>query len=875
MTPMVRAAPTPRRTVRSRPTGEAEPLRQLEVLHEISLELLQNRDVETLTAQVLEAAIELVGGNGGGLYLRRDDGWLELMAAINPMTSTVGSVVPPGDGASGWVMEHQEPLLLNDYLAWPNHSARFRNKPNRSLISVPLLIDAEARGVLSVSCEGRTDAFTHDHLRVLERLAAMVSVALENARLFEALSQARGDAETRSRSLETLNQTTLELMRSREPEHLIDRVLEAARGLVGAQTCMFWRVTTDGTGLEVVQATDHAGGVIGAQAKLGQGLVGRVAESGQPMIVNDYPNWADRNPRFEAYSDSVAAVPIGRGRPFLGVLLLSNVQGGFKQTDLDLLGRLAALVTVSLENAHLYEVTRRAEAQTRRRAELLEALHETSLEMTAQLEPEQLLHAILERAVALLGGDAGGVYLRDDLRTDADTIRLGAAIGTEMRSRLKLGKGVSGRVVKMGKSMLVSDYQTYQGRVRSAKSTWRSVASAPLRRGETILGVLSVADTRTPDRFSPDDLNVLERLAALAGIALENARLYESERRSARDERLRSQVSAAVARLRSVSQLCAAVMRELSLVLGYRHVSFYLMQDGELHLQSQIGYETPFLVMTLEMGVNGRVARTAQAALVENGRNDPDFLAASEELQSQVCAPLMGRDGVLGTISVESDGNPPLGSQDLEMLTAVAATVSVALENALLHEDAKRRAAELDWLKREAEYAARHDALTGLPNRRAFEADILAAFKRSQLLNQPFTLGAIDLVGFKAVNDHFGHDTGDTALRRVAAELMASKVAAYRVGGDEFALLIHADHARALETARQIVTAISAIDVGHDLHVALNIGLAEYPTDAADLDRLQSLADNHMYLAKRAGRAVLERHELDTPPAARRRESDH
>jgi diguanylate cyclase (GGDEF)-like protein len=871
MAEMIRPAPTPRRTVRSRPSGEAERLRQLEVLHEVSLALVQHRDAETLMRQAVAAAVELVGGDSGGLYWRRDDGWLELMAAINPTTSKVGSVVPPGDGASGWVMEHTEPLLLNDYLAWPNHSARFRNRPNRSLVAVPLMIDAEARGVLNVSCEGKTDAFTHDHLRVLERLAAVVSVALENARSFEALDQARGEAETRSRSLEALNQTTLELMRSRESEHLIDRVLEAARALVGAQTCMFWRVTTDGTGLEVVQATDHSGGVIGAHAKLGQGLVGRVAESGQAMIVNDYPNWADRNPRFEAYSDSVAAAPIGRGRPFLGVISLSNAQGGFKQTDLDLLGRLAALVTVSLENAHLYEVTRRAEAQTRRRAELLEALHETSLEMTAQLEPEHLLSAILERAASLLGADAGGVYLRDG----TDTLKLGAALGADMRAQLKLGQGVSGRVVKTGKPMLVADYQVYQRRVRSATSTWRSVASAPLRRGETVLGALSVADTRSPNRFSPDDLNVLERLAALAEIALENARLYESERRTARDERLRAQVSAAVARLRSVSQLCAAVVRELSSVLGYRHVTIFLVQDGELHLQSQVGYQSPPLVLTLEMGVNGRVARTAQAALVENGRTDPDFLAVSEELQSQVCAPLMGRDGVLGTISVESDGHPALGLQDLEMLTAVAATVSVALENALLHEDAKRRAAELDWLKREAEYAARHDALTGLPNRRAFEADILAAFKRSQLLNQPFTLGAIDLVGFKAVNDRFGHDTGDTALKRVAAELMVSKVAAYRVGGDEFALLIHADHARALETARQIVTAISAIDVGHDLRVSLNIGLAEYPTDASDLDRLQSLADNHMYLAKRAGRAVLERHELDTPPVARRRESDH
>ena len=849
----------------------AEALRQLEVLHEINLELLKHHDTRTLTERVLEKALELVGGNGGSLYICRDDGFLEMTAAINPALSTIGSVMASNEGASGWVIEHKEALLLNDYLAWPHHSPRFRDHPNRSLIAVPLLIADRACGALNVACEGRTGAFAPEHVKILERLGALVAVALENARLFDALSAAGREAETRSKSLEVLNQINLELMRSREPERLIDRVLESACALAGAEGGLFWKATADGRGLEVVRAFNCELETPGVRLELGQGFAGRVAQSGQPMIANHYGSAPGSLPHFAPHLNSVAAVPIGRGKPFLGVLMVGNAPDGFAESDLDLLSRLAALVTISLENAHLYEVTRRAESQTRRRAELLEALHETSLEMTAQLGPERLLSAILERAVALLDGDAGAVYLRND----AETIRLSAAFNADLEPRLKIGKGVSGQVFKTGKSALVPDYQTHRRRVRNPRYTWRSVASAPLRRGETVLGVLTVSDTRAPNRFGQDDLDVLERLAALAGIALENVRLYESERRSARDERLRAQISAAVARLRSVSQLCAAVMRELSLVLGYGHVSIFLMQDGELHLQSQIGYETPYLIMTLEMGINGRVARTGKPELVENGLEDPDFLPASDELLSQVCVPLSGRDGVLGTISVESDGNPPMGSQDLEMLTAIAATVSVALENALLHDDAKRRAAELDWLKREAEYAARHDALTGLPNRRAFEADILAAFKRAQLLGQPFTLGAIDLVGFKAVNDRFGHDAGDTALRRVAAELMNSKVATYRVGGDEFALLIHADHDRALEIAKQIAVGINAIDVGLDLRVSLNIGLAEYPTDAPDLDRLQSLADNRMYLAKRVGRAVLERRELELPPPARRRRSDH
>jgi diguanylate cyclase (GGDEF)-like protein len=697
------------------------------------------------------------------------------------------------------------------------------------------------------------------------------------------LERTQAEAERRLHSIEAFNRISLALAENREPTQLIARVLEASCQLTRAEVASFWQTNAEGNALELAAIHGEPMPQEPAYLAFGEGAAGQAALRGQPVLVSDYQVWKHRNPSFDGSRNrAVIAVPLGRGQVPLGVLTVINntATNSFSNDDLEVLRRFAAPVTVSLETAHLYEAARRAESQARRRNDLLEALHEISLEVAGQLEPERLLRSILERAAALFGADAGAIFLKDNSeKADAEQAnpgmaRIAASLGSLAGSTIKLGRGVAGLVIQTGEAMLVPDYQRFAGRVRSGRSTWRSVMTVPLRHGTNVLGSLGVADTRQTERFTPDDLHALERLASLAAVALENARLYAAEHHKLRDERLHARISAAIARLQSVPELCAAVMRELFEVLGYLHVSIYLVQDGELHMQSQIGYETPYLIIPLESGVHGRVARTAQPALVREATEEPEFMRAAPDLNSQVCVPLVGRNGVFGTISVESDGQPALNTHDLEMLLKVAATVSVALENAFLHQEARRRASELEWLKREAEYAARHDALTALPNRRAFEADIQAAFKRAQLLEQPFTLGAIDLVGFKAVNDRLGHEMGDTALRRVAAEMMASKVATYRVGGDEFALLIHTDYARALEIVSQIAQQIERIEFAPGVQVGLNIGLAEYPTDTTDLDRLQNLADTRMYLAKRAGRAVLGRKELSEPPAPRRRRSD-
>jgi diguanylate cyclase (GGDEF)-like protein len=155
-------------------------------------------------------------------------------------------------------------------------------------------------------------------------------------------------------------------------------------------------------------------------------------------------------------------------------------------------------------------------------------------------------------------------------------------------------------------------------------------------------------------------------------------------------------------------------------------------------------------------------------------------------------------------------------------------------------------------------HLAHHDVLTGLCNRALFEENLrrqLAAAERAQ---QPVAVLAIDLDGFKAVNDQHGHAAGDQVLKEVASRI-TSTVRAYdvaaRTGGDEFlVLLADIEPAAAHQLAERLVQAL-AQPYGEGLpSVSASVGVATSGASGADVGSLLERADQALYAAKRAGR---------------------
>lgn len=171
---------------------------------------------------------------------------------------------------------------------------------------------------------------------------------------------------------------------------------------------------------------------------------------------------------------------------------------------------------------------------------------------------------------------------------------------------------------------------------------------------------------------------------------------------------------------------------------------------------------------------------------------------------------------------------------------------------------------------------ARYDPLTGLANRLLVRESF---FKQAQScrIDQQIAIHYLDLDGFKAINDQFGHPVGDRLLIQVAARLGAAVRGddiVGRLGGDEFVVLqpgvLHADQAELL--ARRIIRQLSEsyrID-DTEMQISASVGISLAPVHGLDLDRLLQCADAALYRSKRKGKAQVHFCE-DSPPPGRGR----
>ncbi|HET6855215.1 MAG TPA: diguanylate cyclase [Pyrinomonadaceae bacterium] len=156
------------------------------------------------------------------------------------------------------------------------------------------------------------------------------------------------------------------------------------------------------------------------------------------------------------------------------------------------------------------------------------------------------------------------------------------------------------------------------------------------------------------------------------------------------------------------------------------------------------------------------------------------------------------------------------------------------------------------------EEAAFTDHLTGLANRRRFERQLEREVARMSRFGHPFSLLMLDIDSFKNLNDSYGHDAGDEAIRRISRVLREGTRGidlAARIGGEEFAiLLVETNRNGGLEVAERLRMAIKALEIPRAGHITGSFGVAECPGDAQNSADILKAADVALYEAKRNGR---------------------
>lgn len=209
----------------------------------------------------------------------------------------------------------------------------------------------------------------------------------------------------------------------------------------------------------------------------------------------------------------------------------------------------------------------------------------------------------------------------------------------------------------------------------------------------------------------------------------------------------------------------------------------------------------------------------------------------------------MSTPRALGELDVSTG---PLRIVDAAVRTLTLVCQGLEEADRQLKEAARRHAEQLELI--------RLDPLTRLPNRRAFDDDLATERERSRRHGNPVSLVMVDLDRFKEINDTHGHLFGDEVLRRtgrVMTEALRRSDTAYRLGGEEFAVLAReTDLAGAQRLAERLRHRIeTAFSPARDqVRVTASFGVAELGTRRADTARMVAAADAALYAAKRAGR---------------------
>ena len=247
------------------------------------------------------------------------------------------------------------------------------------------------------------------------------------------------------------------------------------------------------------------------------------------------------------------------------------------------------------------------------------------------------------------------------------------------------------------------------------------------------------------------------------------------------------------------------------------------------------------------------ILATAARAAVEQARAEPGVAVLSAEEWHVLACSLRGRRAAPETILVARRGDP-FAADDLKLLGHLAAQAGISMENADLHERTRKQAAV--------------DDLTGLSNHRH-----LQEFLDAQIATgMPLALILADIDDFKAVNDTLGHQQGDLVLRRVGAVVRACFREAdemARYGGEELAIAIPGatleDARAAAERLRADVERLRVRVSGTGrIGVTISVGVAAFPSCAADKQTLVAAADAALYRAKAGGK-----NRVDVAPATR------
>lgn len=373
---------------------------------------------------------------------------------------------------------------------------------------------------------------------------------------------------------------------------------------------------------------------------------------------------------------------------------------------------LMTISDVQPSEAYWYEVSRRLTEDRERRVTQLAILNEVSAALSTTLSIEELYEIIYRQCGRLV--DTTNFYIATIEPNLSEMTMALHYFGGARRRDLEGGPvrmGLTRSVIERGAPLMVDDYLAACRELgitpmpeidQSRTYAWMG---APIISGDQPIGIIATMSDRGP--FDLDDLSIMAAVARQAGAAIANGRLYQAQIVQANRLKAINHLARAFASLREPRALMDEAAALIRRFFGYSAVSIFVaspvdIDDDRLILRAQAGIDQgeELLGLTLRSGVQGIVGHAAarrEPVLVNDVAADPHYVDSpqTQHIRSEVAVPLLRDDQLLGVLDIESPDLGAFSPEDVEVLTTVADQLAVALENADLFRQERKRRTEL------------------------------------------------------------------------------------------------------------------------------------------------------------------------------------
>ena len=623
---------------------------------------------------------------------------------------------PLMEGHLRFIRERQ-PLLINS--DWESRMREFGYTINipagtempKSSLFVPLLSNNEVKGSVSLQNVDTENVFDDSDVRLLQTLANSMSVALENARLFDETQRLLKETEQRAAELAIINSVQEGLASKLDMQAIYDLVGNKIQETFNVQAVNI-TIYDPKTNLFSYPYTIERGQRFQDDPTAPYGFRLHVLQTGKPLVLNQ-----DVARLREEYGNQILSgegaksgifMPMIVGSSVTGIISLQNLdqENAFSDSDVRLLQTLANSMSVALENARLFDETQRLLKETEQRAGELAVISTVSQALVMETELDGMIHLIGSQMRKIFQADIAYVALLDP---QTRLIHFPYQVGEEFTT-LKLGEGLTSRIIQSGRPLLINrDVDEHRKKIGVARlgQEARSYLGVPIKSGRETIGVLSVQSTVQEGAFNDDSLRLLSTIAANAGAAIHTAQLHAETQRNAHQMATIANVGRELSATLDLDTVVQTVVENVHTLFQARDTILRLVEPDGSTLRTVLALgryaeENAADVLRLGEGFTGSIAQSGIAEMVKEVELDPRAVHVAgtpdqdEIPETMMVAPLIASSRTIGSLSVYKDRTAGKFSQvDLDFLVGLGRQAAISIENSRLFKETEKRNQEI------------------------------------------------------------------------------------------------------------------------------------------------------------------------------------